>query len=186
MARYSRKLENVMKKYIDYGEHTNRLRALLNNESVESRYNLLMDVRVEKPLSSWTGLDEGARVDDLESIRCLLDGFPPDKKYDTLTRQCYDGRTPLHYAAFGGHSSIMTYLMADLSQQQKYDVLAIQDMGGDTALHKAEAYRAILVLISGHLQLKLLNVKNKYRKSPADIRPELIEEFPLATAHGGI
>ena len=82
--------------------------------------------------------------------------------------------------------------MADLSQQQMYDVFAIQDMGGDTALHdaasknKAEAYRAILVLISGHLQLKLLNIKNKYRKSPADIRPELIEEFPLATAHGGI
>ena len=143
MARYSPKLEKVMKKYIDYGEHTNRLRALLNNESVESRYNLLMDVRVEKPLSSWTGLDEGARVDDLESIRCLLDGFPPDKKYDTLTRQCYDGRTPLHFAAFSGHSSIITYLMADLSQQQKYEG------GGDTALHdaasknKAEAYQAI-------------------------------------------
>ena len=59
MARYSPKLEKVMKKYIDYGEHTDRLRALLNNESVEARYNLLIDVRGEKPLSSWTGLVKG-------------------------------------------------------------------------------------------------------------------------------
>ena len=74
------------------------------NESVEARYNLLMDVRGEKPLSSWTYLDEGARVNNLESIKCMLDGFPRDKKYDTLMRQCYDGRTPLHFAAFSGHS----------------------------------------------------------------------------------
>ena len=91
-----------------------------------------------------------------------------------------------------GYSSTVTYLMTDLSQQQKYDLLKIQDEDGDTALHlaasnnKVEVYRAILASVPYHLLLILLNIKNNDENSTAEIRPELSNEFPLTIAQGMI
>ena len=197
MAKNS-ELENAMKRYIDSDESNraesgtcNRLRELLKNESVNSRYDLLMNVRGDK-YSPWTGLHEAAVVNDLESIRYMLDGFPSDKKYDVLKIKNNLGNTPLHSAAYRGYSSIITYLMTDLSQQQKYDIFKIQDEDGDTALHRAssasrvEVYRVIAASVPYRLLLELLNIKNNRGKSAADIRPELKDEFPLSIAHGTI
>ena len=189
-------LVNVMKRYIDSplgnrGQGRDRLRELLKNESVDTRYELLMKVRGDE-YSIWTGVHEAAVANDLESIRYMLHGFPSDKKYDVLKIHNCGGKTPLHPAAYGGHSSIITYLMTDLSQQQKYDLLKIQNMWGDTALHDAasnnrvEAYKVILASVPYHLLLELLNIKNSNRKSAADIRPELNDEFPLSIAQGMI
>ena len=186
MATYS-ELENAMKRYIDSDESNraergNRLKELLKNESVNGRYDLLMNVRGDK-YSPWTGLHEAAVVNDLESIRYMLDEFPPDKKYDALKIKNNIGSTPLHSAAYRGYSSIITYLMTDLSQQQNYDLLKIQNKWGHTALHdaasknKVEACRAILASVPYHLLSELLNIKNNDGKSAADIRPELKDEF---------
>ena len=189
MAKKS-ELENVMKRYIDGGKGRDRLRELLKNESVDSRYELLMNVKgVEYEL---TGLYEAARNNDLESIRYMLDGFPPEKEYNALKIQTSIGRTPLHWAAYRGHSSIITYLLTDLPKQQKYNILKIQDRCGDTALHCAasensvEAYRAIVASVPYHLLLELLNIKNNDGNSAADIRPELNDEFSLSIAQGVI
>ena len=193
MAAYS-ELENAMKKYIDSdlsnrAERRVRLREWLKNKSVDTRYDLLMNVRGVKD-SKRTGVYEAAYANDLESIRSMLDGFPSDKKYDVLKIQISNGKTPLHTAAYCGYSSIITYLMTDLSQQQKYDLLKIQDMYGDTALHEAafenrvQAYRVILASVPYHLLLKLLNFKNDDGESAADIRPELNDKYPLSTTQG--
>ena len=149
MAKNS-ELENAMKRYIDSdysnrAERRDRLRELLKNESVDSRYRLLIDVRGVLN-NTWTGLHKAADANDLESIRYMLDGFPSEKKYNVLKIQDSYGIPPLNKAAYWGHSSIIAYLMTDLSQQQKYDTLKIQDRWGNTALHdaasenKVEAY----------------------------------------------
>ena len=189
MAKNREKTENAMKKYIDDGQGRDRLKELLKNESVDSRYELLMNVRGGGD-STWTGVHKAAVAGDLESIRYMLDGFPPDKKYDVLKIQKSDGRTPLHIAACYGCSSIIACLITDLSQQQKYDILKIQDQSGDTALHEAaymnrvEAYRAILASVPYHLMLQLLDIKNKYGESAADIKPELDDEFTHSMNQG--
>ena len=195
MAAY-RELENGMRRYIDSAkpdraECRARLRKLLTNESVDNRYDVLMNVRGVK-YSTWTGVHAAALDDDLESIRYMLDGFPSDKKYNVLKIQNVDGRTPLHWAAYRGHSSIITYLLTDLPKQQKYNILKIQDRCGDTALHCAasensvEAYRVIVASKPYHLLLELLNIKNNDGNSAADIRPELNDEFSLSIAQGVI
>ena len=193
MATYS-KLEIAMKRYIDSDrsnrvEHRDRLRELLKNESVDTRYRLLMNVRGVKH-SRRTTLFEAVYANDLESIRYMLDGFPSNKKYDVLKIQRSDGGTPLHWVAYLGYLSTITYLITDLSQQQKYDILKIQNDNGNTALHEAasenrvEVYRVILASVPYHLLLELLNIKNKDGKSAADIRPELRDEFTLSIAQG--
>ena len=195
MAAY-RELENGMRRYIDSAkpdraECRARLRKLLTNESVDNRYDVLMNVRGVK-YSTWTGVHAAALDDDLESIRYMLDGFPSDKKYDVLKIQKSDGRTPLHIAACYGYSSIIAYLITDLSQQQKYDILKIQDQRGDTALHEAaymnrvEAYRAILASVPYHLLIELFNIKRNDGKSAVDIRAELNDESPLSIAQGNM
>ena len=192
MAKY-RELENVLKRYIDSpaggrGEGRGILRELLKTESVDTRHGLLMNVRGTAYITL-TALHEAAGANDLESIRLMLDGFPSDKKYDLLKIQS-DGYTPLQTAATCGHSSIITYLMTDLSQQQKHDVLKIQDMCGDTALHdaasqnKIETYRAILASVPYHLLLELGKIKNNAGKTVTDIKPEIKDEYIVPIAEG--
>ena len=180
-------LEIEMKEYIDSRRDGHQLRELLNNESADNRYCLLINVR--RKFSAWTGAYRAAYNNDLESIRYMLDGFPSNKKYDVLKIQSSNGSTPLHTAAYYGYSSIITYLMTDLSQQQMYDLLKIQDNAGDTALHHAasnnrvKAYRVIFASVPYHLLVGLFNIKNNNGISAADIRPKLNEEFPLSIAH---
>ena len=192
MAAYS-ELENILKRYIDSGEFLNsaknadKLRELLRNESVNHRYDLLINIR---GFSTWTGLHEATFVNDLQSIKCMLDGFSCDKKYDVLKIQTSYGDTPLRWAALRGNSSIITYLMTDLSQQQKYDILQIQNTWGNTALHEAasknnvEAYRAILASVPYHLLLELLNIENNAGRTAEDIRPEITDEPIVLFAKG--
>ena len=187
-------LENAMKKYMDSNRSNrttrrNRLRELLKNESVDTRYQLLMNVRGVE-YRTWSGPHESAYTDDLEIIRDMLDGFPSSKKYDVLKMQDSGHSTPLHNAAYCGYSPIITYLMTDLSQQQKYNLLKIQDQWGNTALHdvatnnKVEAFRAILSSVPYHMLLELLNIKNNKRKSAVDIRPKLKDELLNSIAQG--
>ena len=192
-------LANAMKKYIDSDwsrivERRDRLRELLRNESVDTRYRLLMNVRGGK-YKTWTGVhkavyEQAVSFNNLASIRYMLDGFSSNKKYNVLKIQNSDGSTPLHTAAYCGYSSIITYLMTDLTKQQKYDILKIQDQSGNTALYEAasnnrvEAYRAILASVPYHLMLQLLDIKNKYGESAADIKPELDDEFTHSMNQG--
>ena len=104
--------------------------------------------------------------------------------------QAGNGTSALHYAAWRGFLSTITYLLTDLSQQQKYNLLQLQNDDGDTPLHyaaskqKPEAVQAILTSLSLPLLLQLLNIKNKENKTAADIRPEIYDELPVQTSQG--
>ena len=108
MATYSSELETELRKYIDSwkGEGRDRLRELLKNESVDTRYELLMSVRGVK-VSTWTGLHNGTVTNDLKSIRYMLGGFSFNQKYDVVKIQDSDECTALHIAASLGHISII-------------------------------------------------------------------------------
>ena len=190
MATYSSELETVLKRYIDSweGEGRDRLRELLKNESVSARYELLMKVRVS--YCKLTGLHRGACANDLETIKCMLNHFLANQKYDVVKIQMIDGWTALHYAAAYGYTSTINYLLSNLSQQQKYDLLKIQDTTGDTVLHRAagnkkvELVQAIISSVSSPLLIQLLNIKNKKEQTVTDIRPELHYELPVLTRQG--
>ena len=193
MATGGNELENAMKRYIDTpgenrGQGRDKLVALLRTESVDTKYDLLMNVRGNS--SGLTGIHEAARANDLGIIKNMLDGFPPNKKYDVLKIQSCNDRTPLHFAAYWGHCSIITYLMTNLSQQQKYDIHMMRDRHGDTPLHLAatnegvKAFHSIIASVPCHMLLDLLNVKNYQGKSAADIRPEINDEFPVSIVQG--
>ena len=70
--------------------------------------------------------------------------------------------------------------MTDLSQQQMYDVLKIQDKNGGTALHRAAsvkhlgAAKAILSSLPSTLQTQLVNLKDEKGKTFTDFSVELV------------
>ena len=117
MAKNS-ELENAMRRYIDSpvdycGVGRDKLRELLKNNSADTRYDVLMNVRgvqystwtsvlraaLVRGGGAWTGVHEAAYANDLESIRYILDGLPSVKKYDVVKIESY-GSTPLHTAAY--------------------------------------------------------------------------------------
>ena len=104
--------------------------------------------------------------------------------------QTADKRTALHYAAWNGRHPIIFYLLTDLSQQQKYNSLQLQDKDGCTPLHyaasqqKPEVVHAILACLFPQHQIQLLNIKNKKGQAVTDIRPELYKEHPLMLCKG--
>ena len=191
MSVYSNKLELVLKWYIDIigADGKEELRQLLQQTSSIDRYSLLMNVRGDK-YSNNTGPHRAAWYNDLETMKCMLEGFTSDKKYDVLKIQTGNGCSTLHYAARRGYSSIITYLLTDLSQQQNYNLFQLQDKCGATPLHdaaftqKPEAVQAILTSLSLPLLLQLLNIKNNIDKTAADIRPEIYDELPVQTSQG--
>ena len=174
--------ESVLKKYIDSGAGIDRLRELLKNESVDKRYELLMNVRGGVD-GTWTGVYCGAYASDLQIIMCMLEGFSSNQKYDAVKRQSSGEWTVLHIAAGRGCTSIINYLLSNLSQQQKYNLLKLQDIYGDTALHRAAYYeevetvQAIISSVLSPLLIQLLNIKNKKAQTVTYIRPELHDEL---------
>ena len=194
MAKNSKDLEKVLKKYID-GESADdgneELRKLLQQTSVADKYSLLMNVRGDKWWSNGnTGPQIAAMFNDLETMKCILEEFTIDQKYDVLKIQVGYAFSALYYAAENGNSSIITYLLTDLSQQQKYNLLQLQSDNGETPLHRAaskrksEAVQAILTSLSLPLLLQLLNIKNNEDKTAADIRQEIYDELPVQTSQG--
>ena len=201
MPLYSSNLETVLRRYIDnFGrEGRDRLRKLLNNESVDARYELLMNVRgstgrsaaligliiVALERGALAGIHAAAWADDVETVRYMLDNFSAYQKYDVVKIQDSNEYTALHYAAERGYTSIINYLLSNLSQQQKYDLLKTQDDDGDTPLHtaainkKVEAAQAITSFVSLPLLIQLLNIKNMEDQTVTDIRPELYDELPV-------
>ena len=183
-------MEKALKKYIDNAsvDGKEELRQLLQQTSSVDRYSLLMNVRGDEYFNN-TGPHIAALWNDLETMKCMLEGFTVDEKYNVLKIQG-DAVSALHYAAWGGCSSIITYLLTDLSQQQKYNLLQLQDKDGNTPLHAAatkhqsEAIQAILTSLSLPLLLQLLNIKNNEDKTAADIRPEIYDELPVQTSQG--
>ena len=190
MSAYSKELKNVLKKYIDNSaDGKEELRQLLQQTSSVDRYSLLMNVRGDKH-SGNTGPHIAAKYNDLETMKCMLEGFTTDQKYDVLKIQGGYGSSALHCAAGEGYSSIITYLLTDLSQQQKYNLLQLQKEDGDTPLHRAasqqksEAVQAILTSLSLPLLLQLINIKNNKHKKVTDIRPEIYNELPVQRSKG--
>ena len=189
MSAYSKELKNVLKKYIDNSaDGKEELRQLLQQTSSVDRYSLLMNVRGDKYGNA--GPHVAAGKNDLETMKCMFEGFTVDKKYEVLKIQGGGGVSALHFAAYYGFQSIITYLLTDFSQQQKYNLLKLQDVDGATPLHdaasqqKSEAVQAILTSLSLPLLLQLLNIKNKEDKTAADIRPEIYDELPVQTSQG--
>ena len=139
---------------------------------------------------SGTGPQIAARENDLETMKCMLEGFTTDQKYDVLKIQTGNDFSALHYAAWSGYSSVITYLLTDLSQQQKYNLIQLQDRYGATLLHdaasfqKPEAVQAILSSLSLQQQMQLLNMKNKKGQTVADIKPELYQKHPALISLG--
>ena len=120
-------MEKALKKYIDsLGVVGKReLRQLLQQTSLVDRYSLLMNVR-GYTYSGYTGPQVAARENDLETMKCMLEGFTVDKKYDALKIQGGGGVSALHFAAANGYLSIITYLLTVLSQQQMYNLLQLK------------------------------------------------------------
>ena len=204
MTLYSSELKTVLRRYIDSSgdQGRDRLRELLKNESVDTRYELLMNVRHTGGLyqfpfmplerSTWTGINSAAIANDGETVRYMLDNFSAYQKYNVVKIQDSNKYTALHYATDRGHTSIINYLLSDLSQQQKYELLKILDQDGDTALHLAaineevEAAQAIISSVSSLQLNQLLNIKNKKGQTVTDIRPELHDELCVLISQGEI
>ena len=176
--------ESTLQEYIDSSMGIHHIKHLFENESVDTRYSILMNVK-GKENSTWTGLHEASRINDLENIVLMLTDFSSSQLYNVVKIQNIYQWTALHYAAVKGYTSIINYLLNNLSQQQKYDLLKIQDENGNTALHiaamnkKVEAVQAITSSVSSHLQILLINIKNKKGQTVTDIRPELHDELPV-------
>ena len=206
MPLYNSDLEAELKEYIDgWREGRDRLRELLKNKSVDTRYELLMNVRGSSGIntgrlfkllgmpaerSTLTGIHSAAIANDVETVRYMLDNFSAYQKYDVVKIQDSNKYTALHYAAERGYTSIINYLLSNLSQQQKYDLLKIQDGDGNTALHRAainkkvETVQAIISSVSSPLQIQLFNIKNKERQTVTDIRPKLHYELRALISQG--
>ena len=81
-------------------------------------------------------------------------------------------------------------MLTDLSEQQKYNLLQLQKLDGNTPLHRAafrqqsEAVQAILTSLSPQQQIQLLHIKNKKGQTVTDIRPEVYKEHPLMISQG--
>ena len=107
--------ESVLKKYIDSRGRDDRdtLRVWLKNEPVGTRYELLMNVRGET-FSAATGLHSAAIADDLDTVRCLLDKFLANQKYNVVKLQTSRRSAALHLAADRGYTLIINYLLKDL------------------------------------------------------------------------
>ena len=109
MTAYSKGLENALKKYIDNrADGKKELRRLLQQTSSVDRYSLLMNVRGDKHDN--TGVEIAALYNDLETMKCMLEGFTVDEKYNVLKIQSGYSNSALYYAAENGNSSIITYL----------------------------------------------------------------------------
>ena len=187
--------ESALKRYIDsWGKiGRDRLRHLLKNESSGTRHNLLVNEKgITGVFSTWTGVHIGALINDLETVKCMLDGFSINQKYDVVKMQQRNKWTALHIAAANGHASIIKYLLSNLPLQQKYDLLKIQNEDGNTALHRAvlneevEAVQTIISSVSSHLLIQLLNIQNKQGQKVTDIKPELYDELPVLTREGRV
>ena len=107
--------ESVLKKYIDSRgrEGGDKLRDLLKNEPVGTRYELLIKERRET-FSAATGLHSAAIADDLDTARCLLDKYSANQKYDVVKLQTSGRSTALHLAADRDCATIINYLLKDL------------------------------------------------------------------------
>ena len=184
-------MERVLRIYIDSKSKNGKeeLRKLLQQTSSVDRYSLLMNVRGNK-YNGNTGPNTAANYNDFESMKDMLKGLTGDQKYDVLKIQSGNGISALHHLAWGGYTSIITYLLTDLSEQQKYNLLQLQKIDGDTPLHdaasqqKSEAIQAILTSLSLPLLVQLLTIKNKKDKTAADIRPEIYDELSVQTSQG--
>ena len=106
--------ESTLQRYIDskvgeLTENQERLRDLLKNKSVDTRYELLINVRGVGQYGTWTGLLKATYDDDLENIKYMLDGFSIDQKYDVVKMQDSARWTALHFAALYSRTSIINY-----------------------------------------------------------------------------
>ena len=130
-------MEKGLKKYIDSMSSDGReeLRQLLQQTSSVDRYSLLMNVRGDKYRGN-TGPHIAANYNDLEKMKYMFEGFTGDKKFDVLKIKVEKSDfSALHYAAWNNHSSIITYLLTDLSQQQKFKLLKLQKKKMETRLY---------------------------------------------------
>ena len=187
-ARHSKELKSVLREYINKpGTAGEKLRLRLQATSVESRLNLLKNVKGD---NGYTGLHGATLKNDLETMKSMLQDFTWEQKYDVAKIRSSFNYTAVHLAAHHGCSSIITYLLTDFSQQQRYDVLKMQCDDGATPLHDAalkqqgEVIHTILTLLTAQQQIQLLNITNKKGKKVPDIRPELHKEVTVLISQG--
>ena len=75
-----------------------------------------------------------------------------NQKTSKVTSRDEDGRTPIHWAAAGGHASVFEFLLGQLeTDEQRAKVVNKKDDGGWTPLHSATS--------SGHLEVVKLLVE---------------------------
>ena len=130
---YSAGAEKALRKYIASNSHDGKdsLRAHLFFTIKGGRYKLLMDVR-ENNNSNTTGLLVASRGNDLKTIEYMLHQFTSSQKCAVIEITSSDGNTALHYAALNGSTSIITYIMSDVSEEEKIRILALQNKKEDT------------------------------------------------------
>ena len=80
--------------------------------------------------------------------------------------------------------------MSDVSEEEKFRILALQNENEDTALHCAASQQqpgvveAILTVLSLPQQVQLLNMQNQQGREAVDLRPDIQDEIPPLTKHG--
>ena len=96
--------------------------------------NKRLEEGLKKYIDSWTAAGK-------EELKQLLQHTPAKSRYDQLMNvrgDKYDGNTGPHRAAWENDLATMKHMLEDLTADQKYDVLKIQDRSqGTSALHYA-------------------------------------------------
>ena len=69
--------------------------------------------------------------------------------------------------------------MSDVSEEEKFRILALQNEKEDTALHCAASQQQ-----PGVVEAILFNIQNQQGKTAVALRPEIQDEIPPLTKHG--
>ena len=112
-------------------------------------------------------IDDAARNGDLEKVKTLLKDNP-----DLVSSKDKWDRTPLHWAAFGGHKDVATLLLAS-----KAEVNA-KAIAGRTPLHLAAG--------RGHKDVAELLLANKAEVNATDTDGETPLHMAVAGEHKGV
>ena len=112
-----------------------KLREVLTQLSDEEKLRIL-----QQEYSDWTPLTYAAVRDHTEIISTLLTSLQSSaNRLKPLMVDRYT--TPLHLAAFSGHTESVKVILDCLTADQQIQIMSVQDWEDETAIQYAENYR---------------------------------------------
>lgn len=126
---------------------------------------------------------------DINPLHRLIQPLTENQRYH-LMQTCYEGSTILHVAAHSGHKETVELVLDLLTQQQRFQLLKMQNGKGRTAIHCAVAIfidqpqtvRSLLKSVSASRQIALLTIKDRFNQTAR----ETAEHFNNILAEGVI